>query len=308
MERRCKGSARSRRLAGLGAWWGAGLLWALLFTGGCASLSFIPDSQHGFATHVTNTARGPHRFYVYRPPTTALGELAPTQKLPVIVYLHGGGERGRDGLMATQVGLGPVVQASLGFFPFVVVFPQCAPDSFWALPEMAERAMQAVDVALREYNGDPDRIYVTGNSMGGFGTYYLAARYPGRFAALAPICGGVKPPPWVRIPAEARLIDLDRDPYAQMAAKLGQTPTWIFHGKRDPLVPVAMSRKMAMALKQAGGIVRYTEWPNTGHAAEEPTYSNPELFQWFLRQRRGQPIRDDSPTSPAPLTPLTPTP
>lgn len=281
-------------------WIGASLIGALLASAGCStSVAFIPDRQHGFSTHVSTSARGSHQFYVYRPPETALGPAWQGQKLPVILYLHGGGERGTDGLLATQVGLGPAVQASLGFFPFIVVFPQCRPDSLWALPEMAERAMDAVEVALREYGGDPDRVYVTGNSMGGFGTYYLAARYPGRFAALAPICGGIKPPPWVRIPAEARLIDLDHDPYGQMAAKLGQTPTWIFHGHRDPLVPVAMSRKMALALKQAGGIVRYTEWPHTGHAAEEPTYALPELFQWFLRQRRGQPSADAGADAPA---------
>ncbi len=294
---------RKQRSQGAKSWLGAVLAAVLLSGLGCSGLSFVPDRSHGFSAHVTTTTRGPHRFYIYHPQATALGGDGLSQKLPVILYLHGGGERGKDGVMATQVGLGPAVQASLGFFPFIVVFPQCDPSSFWALPEMAERAMEAVEVALREYNGDPDRIYVTGNSMGGFGTYYLAARYPGRFAALAPICGGVKPPRWVPIPAAGRLIDLDGDPYAQMAQKLGQTPTWIFHGRRDPLVPVAMSRKMSAALKQAGGIVRYTEWPSTGHAAEEPTYAHPELFQWFLRQRRGQPSPDANQVDPTSLAP-----
>lgn len=259
-----------------------------LLTVGCSSVSFVPDRSHGFEHHAVTTQRGPHRFFVYHPP----GHDPLSEKLPVILYLHGGGERGTDGLLATQVGMGPVVQGTLGYFPFIVVFPQCDPSGFWALPAMAERAIEALEIALREYNGDPERVYVTGNSMGGFGTYYLAARYPGRFAALAPICGGIKPPPWIKVPKEARLIDFDRDPYPQMAQKLAQTPTWIFHGKRDPLVPVAMSRKMAAALRQAGGIVRYTEWPSTGHAAEEPTYAQPALFEWFLKQRLGQPSPD----------------
>jgi predicted peptidase len=266
-----------------------------LLASGCSHVSFVPDRSHGFEPHVVSTARGPHRFFVYHPP----GRERLSGKLPVILYLHGGGERGTDGIAATQVGIGPVVQGTLGYFPFIVVFPQCDPSSFWALPDMAERAMEALEIALREYNGDPERVYVTGNSMGGFGTYYLAARYPGRFAALAPICGGIKPPPWVRVPKENRLIDLDGDPYAQMAEKLGQTPTWIFHGKRDPLVPVSMSRKMAEALRSRGGIVRYTEWPSTGHAAEEPTYAQPELFEWFLKQRLGQPSADAGEGHPA---------
>jgi len=289
-----------QRKTGGRSWLQAIAVGGLLLSGACSRLAFVPDSQHGFSAHVTTTARGSHRFFIYHPQPGAPTPDPLGQKLPIIVYLHGGGERGTDGVMATQVGLGPAVQATLGFFPFLVVFPQCDPQSFWALPEMAERAMDAIEVALREYNGDPDRIYVTGNSMGGFGTYYLAARYPGRFAALAPICGGVKPPPWVRLPKEGALLDLSRDPYSQMAAKLGQTPVWIFHGRRDPMVPVAMSRKMQAALQQAGGLVRYTEWPSTGHAAEEPTYALPELFQWFLRQRRGQPSADAGAPPPPP--------
>lgn len=265
----------------------------------CSGPQVVPDRSHGFLPHEVATSRGPHRFFVYRPP----GRELLAEKLPVILYLHGGGERGTDGVKALQVGMGPVVQGTLGYFPFLVVFPQCDPSSFWALPDMAERAMEALEIALREYNGDPDRVYVTGNSMGGFGTYYLAARYPGRFAALAPICGGIKPPPWVRIPKEARLIDFDRDPYVQMAQKLGQIPTWIFHGKSDPLVPVAMSRKMAAALRQVGGIVRYTEWPGVGHAAEEPTYQLPALFHWFLKQRRGDPSPDAGEPSSADSAP-----
>jgi predicted peptidase len=157
---------------------------------------------------------------------------------------------------------------------------------------MAARAMAAVETAIRDFNGDPDRIYVTGNSMGGFGTYYLAARYPGRFAALVPICGGVRPPRWVPVPKQGRLIDLGGDPYVAMAQKLGRTPVWIFHGVEDPIIPVSESRNMEAALRRAGGLVRYTEWPGVGHNAEEPTYENPELFEWLLRQRRGSPSAD----------------
>ncbi len=255
---------------------------------GCAgSSAFTPEPSHGFVARQVMTQRGPHRYWIYRPT-----HHTPDQKWPVILYLHGGGERGNDGLAPTQVGLGPVVQHTLGYFPFIVVFPQCDSKGFWAFPDMAQRAMEALDAAIRDYHGDPDRVYVTGNSMGGFGTWFLAARYPGRFAALAPICGGTRPPRWLPIPKEARLIDLDGDPYASMARKIGNTPVWAFHGADDFLIPVGESRRMVTALKQAGGLVRYTEWPGVGHESEVPTYAQPELFEWMLQQRRGQPSAD----------------
>jgi predicted peptidase len=248
---------------------------------GCVSTAFAPDPSHGFLARQVMTQQGLHKFWIYRP-----NHVAANEKLPVILYLHGGGERGDDGLAQTQVGLGPAVQQTLGYFPFIVVFPQCAKGNFWALPDMAERAVQAVDQAIRDFHGDPDRVYVTGNSMGGFGTWFLAARYPGRFAALAPICGGVRPPSWVPIPKAARLIDLDGDPYQSMAQKIGPTPTWIFHGADDWLIPPRESTRMYEALKKIGGEVRHTEWPGVGHAAEVPTYADPALFEWFLQHRR----------------------
>lgn len=268
---------------------GLAVFWCLLggLLGGCAGpAAFSPEPSHGFFARQVVTRQGTHKFWIYRPTHHTAD-----RKWPVILYLHGGGERGQDGLAQTQVGLGPAVQATLGYFPFIVVFPQCTPQGFWAMPDMAQRAMEALEIALRDFNGDPERVYVTGNSMGGYGTYYLAARYPGRFAALAPICGGVRPPPWIRVPKAEQLIDL-ADPYASMARKLGRTPVWIFHGAQDFLVPVEQSRQMARALRESGGIVRYTEWPGVGHAAEQPTYAEPALFEWLLQQRRGQPSPD----------------
>ena len=268
---------------------------------GCMRHSFVPDAVHGFVARQTVSRRGTHKYWVYRP-THHMP--APAQKWPVILYLHGGGERGQDGLLPTQVGLGPAVQATLGYFPFIVVFPQCDAGAFWAQPQMAQRAMEALQTTIRDFNGDPERVYLTGNSLGGSGTWFLPLRYPGRFAALAPICGGVRPPPWIRIPKGERLIDLDGDPYASLAQKLGRTPVWIFHGADDFLVPVSESRRMAAALRQQGGIVRYTEWPGVGHAAEEPTYADPAFFEWLLKQRLGQPSPDADGASTAPAAPL----
>ena len=262
----------------------------LALASGCAGPGrFVPSDSHGFVAHQINTPQGPHRFFVYRPRYHSGSE-----KLPVILYLHGGGERGEDGVSATQVGLGPVAQASLGYFPFLVVFPQCKSGGFWGMPDMAERAMQALSVAIHDHGGDPERVYVTGNSLGGYGTYLLAVRYPDRFAALSPICGGVKPPPLIRLPKEATLFDLQGDVYAQLAERLGRTPVWIFHGGSDPLIPYRISIQIAQALREHPGrsdpgLTQLTIWPKVGHAAEEPTYNLPQLFDWFLKQRRGKP-------------------
>lgn len=255
---------------------------------GCAGSSrFVPVSRHGFLPYEVPTPQGPHRFYIYRPTHHET-----STRWPVILYLHGGGERGDDGVAPTQVGLGPVVQGALGYFPFVVVFPQCARKGFWTLPPMRERALHALERAIHDFNGDPERIYVTGNSMGGYGTWILAAKNPGRFAALAPVCGGVKPPRVVPIPKEARVADPTGDVYAQVARRIGPTPSWIFHGERDWLVPPDESRRMAKAMQEVSAPVRLTIWPGVGHAAEEPTYGSPDLFEWFLRQRLGQPSPD----------------
>ena len=253
---------------------------------GCAGPGrFVPEPTHGFVARQISTPQGPHRFFVYKP-----RHVGTQEKLPVILYLHGGGERGEDGVAPTQVGLGQVVQAALGYFPFLVVFPQCKSGGFWGAPDMAARAMQALAVAIHDFGGDPERVYVTGNSLGGYGTYLLASRYPGQFAALAPICGGVKPPPLVSVPKGDSLFDLNGDVYAQLAERLGRTPVWIFHGESDPLVPPKISVKIAQALREhAGrrepGLTQLTIWPGVGHTAEEPTYNMPQLFDWFLQHR-----------------------
>ena len=112
---------------------------------------------------------------------------------PVILFLHGGGERGTDGKRQTKVGLGPVVRARAASFPALVIFPQAPPSSLWQGPP-ARAALAALGAAIEEFAGDPDRVYLTGISMGGYGTFELALREPGRFAALVAVCGGLRAP------------------------------------------------------------------------------------------------------------------
>ena len=195
----------------------------------------------------------------------------PARPVPVILFLHGGGEAGTDGQKQTQVGLGPAVRAREASFPFLVVFPQArenvpATHSSW-LPGQpdGDRALAILDAVRREYTTDPERVYLTGISVGGSGTWQMAARLPERWAAIVPVCG---------IGPRAR------------ADALAHLPCWCFHGGDDDVVPVHFSRAMIEALKQAGGSPRYTEYPGVGHDCWDRAYASEALYQWLLRQRR----------------------
>ena len=131
------------------------------------------------------------------------------------------------------------------------------------------------DVLARHKAADPDRVYLTGLSMGGFGTWETATEYPERFAAIAPICGGGRP---------------------YTAARLKKLPTWVFHGEKDPVVPIKRSEEMVDALKKAGGDVKFTRYPEAGHDSWTETYNNPELYEWFLKHQRGQKAESASAT------------
>jgi predicted peptidase len=207
------------------------------------------------------------------------------KKWPVILFLHGAGERGDDNITQTEIGLGPVILRRSEAFPFVVVMPQCPKNRWWPEPEMQQVALGALDLAMKEFNGDNGRVYLTGLSMGGYGTWAIAVARPGRFAALAPVCGGIRRPPRVPIPQGAIDPEATGDPYELTAKRIGRTPVWAFHGAADPVVPVAESRRMAEALKAAGGDVRYTEYESVSHNSWDRAYAEPEFFNWLLAHR-----------------------
>jgi len=200
------------------------------------------------------------------------------KKWPVILFLHGSGERGDDGMLQTQVGIGRSIRFDRSRYPAVIVMPQCRKDAWWPEAEMEEVAMKALDQSQEEFHGDPQRIYVTGLSMGGYGAWHLAGRYPGKFAAIVPICGGILPPH-----SEGDGGKQDDKPYVDAAKKIGSgTPVWIFHGGDDDTVPVTESRRMAEAMKALGGEVHYTEYPGVGHDSWNKAYAEPELIPWML--------------------------
>ena len=237
--------------------------------------------ETGFLNRVVTVQGETYRYQVYVPP-----DYDSHKKWPVIVFLHGAGERGDDGLLQTDVGLGHAIREHATNFPFVVVMPQCRKDKLWTQPDMQAQALAALDQSSREFHADRNRVYLTGLSMGGYGTWDLAVKYPKRFAAYVVICGGLRGPD--RFPElHVSLVDDAKiaDPYAETARRIGKTPVWIFHGADDPAVPVEESRKMADALKAAGGSVEYTEYPGVGHQSWLKAYAEPDLVPWLLKQK-----------------------
>lgn len=233
-----------------------------------------------FVDRTINIGGTNHRYGVYLPPGWSKNE-----RWPVVLFLHGAGERGDDGKLQTTVGLGPELKKHPERYPAVVVFPQCDRGFWWNHPPMAALAMAVLDEAMKEWNGDQARVYLTGVSMGGFGSWNLAARHPGRFAAVAPVCGGItfdhtpieKPAPF---PGEG-----SPDPFKAAAALIGKTPVWVFHGAADQTILVSQSRRIVEALRAAGGNVKYTEYPGVGHDSWLKAYAEPELGPWLMSQR-----------------------
>jgi predicted peptidase len=250
---------------------------ALLFSIFAVSLFEVPaeakKGQTGFLDRTVAVGGTEYKYQVFVPE-----DWTDRKKWPVILFLHGAGERGDDGLIQTEVGIGTAIRRGRSRVPAIVVMPQCRKDVWWTSEAMGDVAMAALAQAQKEFRGDSQRVYLTGLSMGGYGTWYLAGKYPGKFAAIAPICGGILMPDLARKQSPD-----DMKPYTEAAGKIGKgTPTWIFHGGDDPVVPTTESQRMAAAMKALGGEVKYTEYPGVGHNSWEKAYAEPELFTWIL--------------------------
>jgi predicted peptidase len=207
------------------------------------------------------------------------------KKWPVILFLHGVGERGNDGLKQTDIGIAHAIRKDASRFPFIVVIPQCRGDKRWIDPVMQAQALATLEHSIKEFHGDRQHIYLTGLSMGGYGTWEMAAQHPGKFAAYVPICGGIFGPP--KVPEARVSLASDpgvSDPYAETARRIGSTPVWVFHGDVDDTVPVEESRKMVAALRSANANARYTEYPGVSHNSWDKAYAEPELVPWMLAQ------------------------
>lgn len=237
-------------------------------------------TETGFLDRTVKLNGAEYRYQVYVP-----ASWNKHTNWPVILFLHGAGERGDDGLLQTDVGLGHAIrQDAAAWNKFVIVMPQCRKEQFWTQPAMEEVALAALERTVKEFHGDRARIYLTGISMGGYGTWSIASHHPEMFAALIPICGGIVAPR--QLPELKTDLAGDFDPYRDTAQKIRKVPVWIFHGESDPVVPVEGSRQMAEAMKAVGAETRYTEYPGVQHNSWDKAYADPELPEWLLAHRR----------------------
>jgi predicted peptidase len=218
-------------------------------------------SQTGFVDKTFKNADGSESPYVVFVPPSYDGSTA----VPVVLFLHGAGETKGGKKMPAEVGIGPAIKKREKTFPALVVIPQSEKRTWKADSDDGKRAMAILEAVTKEYKTDPDRTYLTGLSMGGFGTWSLAAAHPDKWAAIAPICGGGDP---------------------KTAEKFKDLPCWCFHGDADPTVKVDQSRRMIDALKAAGGKPKYTEYPGVGHNSWDKAYGDDELYEWLFKQQR----------------------
>jgi predicted peptidase len=229
----------------------------------CGLLALAPmtraGEKTGFLDRVYKDADGKEAKYVLFVPKDYDGKKA----FPLILFLHGAGETGEDGQKQAKVGLGKAIKEQIDTFPCITVFPQSQKRTWKADSDDGKRALAILDEVEKDYKVDKKRVYLTGLSMGGFGTWSFATAYPERWAAIVPICGGGDP---------------------KNVEKMKNIPCWIFHGDADKAVNVEKSRDMKKALESAGGKPNYTEYEGVGHNSWDKAYATKELYEWMLKQ------------------------
>jgi predicted peptidase len=243
------------------------LITLLLFT----QAQSLPKETSGFLPKNFTSRSGeqmPYRIFV--PPG-----YDSRKKYPLVLWLHGGGGRGTDNLK--QISGGNTAGAGIWIkpetqekYPSIVVAPQCPETDMWASGDppkpthQLELVLELIASIQKAYSVDSRRLYVAGQSMGGFGTWGIISEHPKMFAAAIPVCGGGN---------------------EQLASKLIHVPIWVFHGERDQAVSVEHSRRMIAAIRKAGGTPRYSEYKDVGHNSWERAFSEPDLLEWVFAQR-----------------------
>lgn len=236
--------------------WGNGLATAEEAEPGQQAIQSLPAGVAAKTDNLNN------QFWLYLPKRyeTASRE----EPLPLIIYLHGSSRRGRALEKVKANGLPPLLDQKEDF-EFAVASPQALSNHPWQRCWQPDDLVLLLDHLLATYHLDPNRVYLTGLSMGGYGTWATITKHPDRFAAAVPICGGGDP---------------------TQAANIGKLPVWAFHGEDDRVVPIERSREMVSAIKTAKGKAKLTAYPGVGHDSYTRTYANPELYAWLLRHAR----------------------
>jgi predicted peptidase len=238
----------------------------LIFTAGMAQKKDAPLFKK--LTHIDKSDTLPYRLLEPY-------NVDPQVKYPLFIFLHGAGERGTDNFAQVKHITGLWDRKTLDKYPCFVLAPQCPKKQVWselmngkAMTPTPTRPMQlfiqTLDKIIKEYPIDPSRVYISGVSMGGFGTWDLLARFPNRFAAAIPICGGGD---------------------EKSAEQFKHVPIWAFHGALDRVVPPELSRNMIKALQSAGGLPGYTEYPDVEHNSWVQAYREPHLMPWLFKQK-----------------------
>jgi dienelactone hydrolase len=274
----------------------AGLFALCLSASAASSAAHVlsePTQETGFLNRRIELHGVTYRFQVYLPEDWRRDD----HKLwPIILALHGRGERGTEGMWQTQIGLPQQVRDHPERWPFVIVMPQCPQPNFWTDPEMMALALAALDQESLEFHGDPERTYLTGLSLGGYGAWEIARREPQRWAAIFIAASGVF---WSYDPE--RWQQADTLP-AEYARELVHTPIWLFHGMEDNVVVPRESELMFDAFKAAGGHVRLWLYQGLHHDCWTRAYNEPDLPRWVLAHRLSRPP-DASSSAPANLEP-----
>ena len=233
---------------------------AALLLAGCTTVA--PAGTQAFA-HVDATEVMVYQLYSPELTFDSDGNY-PGEPLPLVVFLHGSGERGSDNQLQMERALWFAEPRVQDKYPSFILAPQCPLERWWS-PELQTKQVRAIiDRLMAEYPIDPDRVYITGLSMGGFGTWEMLYSNPGFFAAAAPVCGGYDP---------------------ALASAFATVPTWVFHGDADQAVEVENSRAMVKALRAIGAPVKYTEYPGVGHDSWTAAYHDDEFIDWLFAQR-----------------------
>ncbi len=230
----------------------------LTFTTAMASAQLNLQSTGSFTGTVQRTVESTYLIYL----PDGYDEKSETE-WPLLVFLHGSGERGSD-LQKVKVHGPPKLIEAGKKFPFVVLSPQCPDSTDWD----TETLFALIGHIASEYSIDKSRIYLSGLSMGGWATWDLAMAHPDYFAAIAPVCGRI-----------------NRN-YPLRASEIKSLPVWAFHGAADDVVLINQVSKMIIALKAAGNEARFTIYPLSNHDSWTETYDNPELYDWFLKQKK----------------------
>ena len=235
----------------------------ILYLGVVSAAHGDDKQQTGFVDKVYKAGDGYEAKYVVFVPHAYDGK----KVFPVILFLHGASRSGTDGRDQLTGALAKAIRKQEKKFAFIAVFPQAHVADWQADSPDGKRVLAILDDVEKNYNVDMTRVCLTGLSMGGKGTWSLAAAHPDRWAAIVPISGGGD---------------------TKTAAKIKDIPCWCFHGDADKVINVQLSRKMIRALKNAGGRPLYSEYRRVGHdhICWDRTYTNPDLYEWLLLQKR----------------------